>query len=147
MDEPLARTAAFDEKLVAIDTELGNLLEASDRLIHRYFEEFLTEILSSAKEKRKRVVISLPVRGITQPKVGDGITTTTEQEANNDGKSSTSAILLHTKTSCRLMRKSAYSILRHISKLFAPVRNSLHYQLTATLITSKFICSSNTITI
>ena len=95
MDEPLTRTAAFDEKLVPIDIELGNLLEASDRLIHRYFAEFLVEILSSAKEKRKGAVISLPVRGNTQPKVGDGITTTTEQEANNDGKSPTSAIPLH----------------------------------------------------
>ncbi len=98
MDEDLAKTAAFDEKLVPIDTELCNLLEASDRLIHRYFEEFLTEILSSAKEKRKSIVISLPVRGSSQTKVVDGITTTTEQEANNDGKFLTSAILLHSRT-------------------------------------------------
>lgn len=136
MDEPLAKTAAFDEKLVPIDTELGNLLEASDHLIHRYFEEFLTEILSSAKEKKKGVVFSLPVRGSTQLRFGDGITTTAEQEANNDGKSPKPAILLHSETLCRLIRKSAYSILRHISKLFAPVRNSLHYQLAATHVTS-----------
>ena len=144
MDEPLARTAAFDEKLVPIDTELGNLLEAFDRLIHRRIEEFLTEILSSAKEKRKRVVISLPVRGNIQPKVGDGIITTTEQEANNDGKSPTSAMLLRSEASCRLMEKSAYSVL---SKLSAPVRNPLHYQLTATPVTSKFFFGSSTITI
>ena len=98
MDEPLAKIAAFDEKLVAIDTELGNLLEASDRLIHRYFEGFLTQILSSAKEKRKEIVISLPVRGNIQTKVVDGITTIAEQEANNDGKSLTSAILHHLRT-------------------------------------------------
>ena len=147
MDEALARTAAFDEKLVPIDIELGNLLETSDRLIHRHFEEFLTEILSSAKGKRKRVVISLPVRGNIQPKVGDGTITTTEQEANNDGKSPTSAVLLYLETSCRLMRKPVYSVLRHLSKPFAPVRNPLHHQLTATLVTSELICSSNTITI
>ena len=85
MDEPLARIAAFDEKLVPIDTELAYLLEASDHLIHRYFEEFLTEILSSAKEKGNRVEVSLPFRGNTQLKVGDGMTTTPEQEASSDG--------------------------------------------------------------
>ena len=147
MDEPLARTAAFDEKLVPIDIELGNLLETPDRLIHRHFEEFLTQILCSAKGKKKRVVISESVRGNIQPKVGDGIITTTEQEANNDGKSPTFAMLLDLETSCKLMGKSAYSVPRHLSKLFAPVCNPLHYQFTAALVTSELICSSNTITI
>ena len=142
MEKPLAKIAAINEKLVPIDTELGNLLEASDRLIHRYFEEFLTEILSSAKGKKKGVIISLPVRGNTQLNVGDGMTTTAEQEANNDGKWPTPAILLRSETSCRLIRKSAYSILRHIGKLFAPPLdpfeslNSLNYQFTATHVTS-----------
>ena len=139
MDKPLAIIGAINEKPVPIDTELGNLLEASDRLIHRYFEEFLTDILSSAKGKKKGVIISLPVRGNTQLKAGDGITTTAEQEANNDGKSLTPAILLRSETSCRLIRESAYSIIRHIGKLFAPglnSLNSLNYQLTATHVTS-----------
>ena len=138
MDKPLATIAAIDEKLVPIDTELGNLLEASDRLIHRYFGEFLTDILSSAKGKKKGVVISLPVRGNTQLKSGDGITTTAEQEANNDGKSLTPAVLLRSETSYRLILKSPHSILRHSSKLFAPglnPLNSLNYQLTATHVT------------
>ena len=139
MDKPLAIIAAIDEKLVPIDTELGNLLEASDRLIHRHFGEFLTDILSSAKGKKKGVVISLPVRGNTQLKFRDGITTTAEQEANNDGKSLTLAILLSSENSCRLILKSAHSILRHISRLLAPglnPLNSLNYQLTATHVTS-----------
>lgn len=142
VDKPLAMIAAIDEKLVPIDTELGNLLEASDRLIHRHFGEFLTDILSSAKGRKKGVIISLPVRGNTQLEIGDGITTTAEQEANNDGKSLTPAIVLHSETSCRLIRKSTYSILRHIGKLFAPglnslnSLNSLNYQLTATHVTS-----------
>ena len=139
MEKPLAIIAAINEKLVPIDTELSNLLEASDRLIHRYFKEFLTEILSSAKGKKKGVVISLPIRGNTQLNAGDGITTTAEQEANNDGKWLTPAILLRSETSCRLIRKSACSILRHISKLFAPALdslNSLNYQFTATHVTS-----------
>ncbi|KAK0508081.1 hypothetical protein JMJ35_009165 [Cladonia borealis] len=83
-DEPLARTAVFDGKLVAIDTELGSLLEASDCLVHCGFEEFLAGILSSAKEKREGCVIPLPVRDNTQTEVGDGTTTTTEQEASSD---------------------------------------------------------------
>ena len=89
VDEPFARIAAFEEKLVPIDTELSHLLEASDHLIHRCFEEFLTEILSSVEEKRKRAGIPAPFGGKTQEKVGHGMKTTTEQEANSDGKSLT----------------------------------------------------------
>ena len=90
-DEPLARTAAFDEKLVPIDIDLGHLLEASYHPMHRYFEEFLTGILFSAKERGKRVEVSLPYGDNAQVKFGDGMMTKTEQEANSDGKSLTPA--------------------------------------------------------
>ena len=93
--------------LVSIDTELGNLLEASHCLVHCGFDEFLVGILSSAKEKRGGYVIPLPVRSNTQTEVGDGTTTTTKQEANKDRKSLTSIILQHLRTQHKLIRNSA----------------------------------------
>ena len=66
-------------KFVAIDTELGSLLEASDCLVHCDFEKFLAGILSSAKEKREGCVIPLPVEDNTQPEVGKGTTTTSKK--------------------------------------------------------------------
>ena len=89
VDEPLARIAVFDEKLVPMDIELRRLFEASNHLIHGRLEEFLTEILSSVEEKGKRAGIPAPFGGKTQEKIGHGMKTTTEQETNSDGKSLT----------------------------------------------------------
>ena len=113
----------MDRKLVAIDTELGSLLEASDCHVHCDFEEFLAGILSSVGEKREVCVIPLPVRDDTQTEVGDGTTTATEQAAS---KSPTSAIILHSQIQYRLMRKCASSIFQQVSKFLAPVSNPFH---------------------
>ena len=141
MDEPLARTAVFNGKLVAIDTELGRLLEAPDCLVHCDFGEFLAGILSSAKEKGEGCVVPLPVRDDTQTEVGDGTTSITEQEARSDCKSLNSAF-----ANSLLTRYSAYSIFQQVSKFLAPVSNPFYDQLAITIVTSKSMCSSNSVT-